>query len=514
MKKSSRQGFIIDGVVYALLALIVSSFFYSVSPNGYDTQGFDQSCFYTIARGVLNGAVPYVDYFDNKGPLTYLIFAGIALFDNYKISMFAAQIIINFVTMVILSAFLKESDSGKNRFAVIIFFFVYYIFISLEPGLYTEDIVVPFLILSYLFTYKVAERYGKEKCFVPKYSYVVSIAFWIVLLIRINNAIIIAGLLFVIGIMLLANRDLKSFFSLITSFMIIGLILCLPVILWLAKKNALYDCLYESFLINFEYSNGLETIPKKTLFFGFNSIFCFCFWGMLVLGIFGLILYFAKAKTDAEKWFSFAMLVSLVFSVIAISTINYSYYHYLTTMIVSSFIPFMMNLSKLLGEDTKANKIIRTGFLVLMILALVGLTAKDCRENTISAGKNNAVISRYQIIDSVEDKVFYEIGDMIPDDDRDSVFMIDGNPKFYALNKIQPCKRILVCRNLFTYVNEDLHEEYISYFTEDEPKWLVVRNGIDNIEDVELANILDKKYKLLYQSQSFSQDFYCLYVIS
>ena len=285
MKKNSRRVLIIDGVVYVLLAFIVTSFFYSVSPNGYNTQGFDQSCFYTIGRGILNGAVPYVDFYDNKGPLMYLLFAGIALFDNYKISVFAAQIIINFVTMVILSAFLKESDSGKNRFAIITFFFIYYTAISVEPGLYSEDIAIPLLLMSYLFTYKVIKYYGKEKSFIPKYSYVISIAFWLVLLIRLNNAIIIAGLLFAIGVMLLANKNFKDFFTLIISFVVIGAILCLPVIIWLAKENALYDCLYESFLINFEYSNGLETIPKKTLFFGFNSTFCFCLWGMLIYGI-------------------------------------------------------------------------------------------------------------------------------------------------------------------------------------------------------------------------------------
>ncbi|MGN0531503.1 MAG: hypothetical protein ACI4IN_01735 [Eubacterium sp.] len=513
MKQSSRRVLIIDGVVYVLLALIVTSFFYSVSPNGYDTQGFDQSCFYTIGRGILNGAVPYVDFYDNKGPLTYLLFAGIALFDNYKISVFAAQMIINLISIVILSAFLKEIGANKSRFAIIIFFFVYYIFISAEPGLYTEDIVIPLLLMSYLFTYKVIKYYGKEKSFIPKYSYVVSIAFWLVLLIRINNAIIIAGLLFAIGIMLLANKNFKDFFTLIISFVVIGVILCLPVIIWLAKENALYDCLYESFLINFEYSSALETVPKKVLFFGFNSTFCFCLWGMLIYGILGLFLYYTKVKKGPEKWFSFAMLVALVFSIIAISTITFSYYHYLTTMVVSSFMPFMINLSKLLSEDTKANRITRTVFLALMIVTLVGLFVKDGCNNTNISNKNDAVFSRYQIIDSVEDTVFYEIGEMIPDEDKDSVFAIDENPKFYSLNKIQPCKRILVCRNLFTYVNEDLHDEYLSYFAEDEPKWLVIRNGIENIEDDELADILNKRYKLFYQSQRFSEDFYCLYVI-
>ncbi len=35
----------------------------------------DQGVFYTLAKGILNGKVPYVDYFDHKGPLLYLYLA-------------------------------------------------------------------------------------------------------------------------------------------------------------------------------------------------------------------------------------------------------------------------------------------------------------------------------------------------------------------------------------------------------------------------------------------------------
>ena len=511
INRQNRRVLITNIFMCAVLAVIVTPLFYSIGFNGYNCQGFDQSCFYTIGRGILNGKMPYVDYYDNKGPLTYLFFAFIALFDNYKISVFVAQLIINFISIIILGAFFKEIDAKRGRLACIILFFVYYVFIARDPGLYTEDIVMPLILLAYLFCYKLMMNYEKQGKLNLKYSYVISIAFWLVFLIRINNAIIIAGLLFSIGIMLLSKRKIKEFFSLILSFVVIGLLLCLPVALWLMSKNALYECLYQSFLINFSYSDTRDSVSKKDLFFSFNNQFCFVFWGIIIFGLTGIALYIAKAKKNAEKWFSFAILVAFICSVIAISTIVFPYYHYFIATVAASFVPLMMYLSKFFHEDTKVNKYFSTFLTVIMVIGLALLLLKNASDNIENNNTDASLVNPYKVVNSIEDEVFYEMGALIPKEDRDSVFAIDENPKFYALNKIQPCKRIMVCREVFTYVNEDLHNEYYSYFENDEPKWLVVKFGIEQIEDKKLVEILQKKYELTYQYKVKDQIFYCLY---
>lgn len=490
------------------VASFVTVLFESVNLYSYNTQGFDQSCFYTIGRGILNGKMPYVDYYDNKGPLTYLFFAFIALFDNYKISVFVAQLIINFISIIILGAFLKEIDAKRGRLACIILFFVYYVFIAREPGLYTEDIVMPLILLAYLFTYKLMMNYEKQEKLNLKHSYVISIAFWLVFLIRINNAIIIAGLLFSIGIMLLSKRKIKEFFSLILSFVVIGLLLCLPVALWLMSKNALYECLYQSFLINFSYSDTRDSVSKTELLFGFNSKFCIIFWGIIIFGLMGTALYFAKSKKKAEKWFSFAILVAFICSIVAISTIVFPYFHYLTATVAASFVPLMMYLSKLLHEDTKVNKYFSSILTVIMIIGLVLMLLKSSGDNIENNSADVLFTNPFEISDSVEDEMFYDMRALIPKEDRDSVFAIDANPKFYVLNKIQPSKRIFVCRDVFTYVNEDLQNEYYSYFETDEPKWLVVGFEIEKIEDSELVKILQEKYELIYQSKDINKNYY------
>ena len=57
-------------------------------------------------------------------------------------------------------------------------------------------------------------------------------------------------------------------------------------------------------------------------------------------------------------------------------------------------------------------------------------------------------------------------------------------------------------------LNQDLQNEYYSYFETDEPKWLVVGFEIEKIEDSELVKILQEKYELIYQSKGINKNYY------
>ena len=103
----------------------------------------------------------------------------------------------------------------------------------------------------------------------------------------------------------------------------------------------------------------------------------------------GTALYFAKSKKKAEKWFSFAILVAFICSIVAISTIVFPYFHYLTATVAASFVPLMMYLSKLLHEDTKVNKYFSSFLTVIMIIGLVLMLLKSSGDNI----ENNSIVN-------------------------------------------------------------------------------------------------------------------------
>ena len=80
MIKENRKCGEIPRFLFALLAAFgviticsKSSFLYPLN------DWVDVNCFFTVGRGILHGLMPYRDLYEQKGPLTYLLFAGAAM---------------------------------------------------------------------------------------------------------------------------------------------------------------------------------------------------------------------------------------------------------------------------------------------------------------------------------------------------------------------------------------------------------------------------------------------------
>ena len=62
--------------LFALLAAFLTITVCSKSSFLYPFNDWvDVNCFFTVGRGILHGLTPYRDLYEQKGPLTYLLFA-------------------------------------------------------------------------------------------------------------------------------------------------------------------------------------------------------------------------------------------------------------------------------------------------------------------------------------------------------------------------------------------------------------------------------------------------------
>jgi hypothetical protein len=124
----------------------------------------DSAIFMTIAQGMIDGKLPYVDFFDHKGPLIYFInyfgllcggmkgiwlieilFMSVSVFCGYKIALFF-------------------TDKYKAFLAVALTFIVFPSF--WRGSNYTEEYVLPFVFISlFIFTslFFKGEKPGKIK---------------------------------------------------------------------------------------------------------------------------------------------------------------------------------------------------------------------------------------------------------------------------------------------------------------------------------------------------------------
>ena len=97
---------LIDSKFFNILLMVLVAFafllLYSFSTSPlYVNEGMDSCVFKTIGLGILNGKVPYVDIFDHKGPLLYIIeFVGDALAGFGGI--WIIELVLIFVTLVLM----------------------------------------------------------------------------------------------------------------------------------------------------------------------------------------------------------------------------------------------------------------------------------------------------------------------------------------------------------------------------------------------------------------------------
>ena len=519
---------ILKFILLAFVSLFITTFFSSVVLHEYENLSCDQACFYLIGKGILAGKVPYVDFYDNKGPLTYLIYSLISLNSNFRISIFVGQAILVFFTILILKTYIKEIGIKRNSLCYIALFFICYVFVCKDAGLYTEDIALPLILLSILeaaIIFKNYESETKQKKLIFSYA-ALSVLFWLVALIRLNNAIIIAGLLFSVGIIMLIKKDFKSFGILVLSFIATGIIICAPVFLWLIKNNAFYECIYQSFLINFQYTDALDAASPEKIFLTKN-LYSSVFYIMLSIGFLSLLFSMVKNKRNVFlRRLSFAMIIALILSIVAISTISTPAWHYLTPIVGVFYASSLLACSTIQCDfinkskiNDKINNLISFSITVLLyvviiisifVIIFVSIYDRHPDDTYEKLFNINTIKDHYSLVDSDYKKSAEYIASYIPEEDKDSEFGIDIEPRFYVYNDIYPSERIFICRRVFTYVNDDLHKEYLSYFNEDAPKWLISNIELNTIEDKELVAVLDNKYEFVvadcnneYKSNNF-----------
>jgi hypothetical protein len=76
----------------------------------------DVHCFLTLGKGMLHGLVPYVDLYEQKGPVLYFIYAIVALFSNKSMLGQYLLEVVTFGLFLYFSAKLAEIYLGRSKF--------------------------------------------------------------------------------------------------------------------------------------------------------------------------------------------------------------------------------------------------------------------------------------------------------------------------------------------------------------------------------------------------------------
>lgn len=502
-----------------IISIIFSALcFYRINPVDPDRVDLDASCFFVIGRAMLKGKMPYIDFVDNKGPITYLLYALSAIFGKFPWGVLITSSLLVLLSLIVLKKICDHLDIN-TIFAIFLYLF-FYVCICTAGG-FTEDMSLPLTLSAFLCFLKIEKNILiKKSCVI--YELLMGILFWACALTRINNAVSIGVIVASMGIYLLIKGEYKHFLTYILNFIVGSAFVVLPILIWLNSAGALNEFLCQFLLNNFKYSGAKTAMTKDQLFF---SVFGFKLLLLTTIGIYGAIVYKFKNKNQDSLVFV-TIIISNVITAFSFISMTQPYDHYMLVIFIPSFLGFLLQFSR--SKDSASNskkKKIKINNIITVVLCLCVLTTSTggagltknlvysvIERNPIGESTLDGVEFNIQktfddfeqyvskihtgtlLEDSPNEKEIKKFVSHIPEEERNSVFAINVMPSFYAFSGIIPCKRIFVCQDLFTDISTEYRDEFISYFEKDPPRWLVTAIPLEKISLCNLGLTLKEKY--------------------
>jgi len=328
-----------------------------LNPFGLSNIDPDTSVFLTIAQGITRGQVPFRDFYDNKGPLLYLMSA-----PGFAMGRFTGVWITELILMCISVFFAYKTALffGSRAFAfigVVCSFIIFITFFYEVAG--SEEYSLPFMMISlYIFT---RHHFSPKNVSSPEII-ILGFCFASSVLIRINMFPLWLGFCTVICIETVIKHDFTKLVKYILLFCTGILVITIPVLLYLKANNAIMDYIQQNF--NSGSSRGLNDFT----FFEFTKSFFiiigknFCFTPLLA----GFI-WILKDLTD-KKGYYIGYLTAFILTVIFYAVIRTNFDHYnmtLTPFLVPAFTFFFKEIFSYFS-DIKKNKLCFAVFLCIL----------------------------------------------------------------------------------------------------------------------------------------------------
>lgn len=273
-KVEIKQGAIrfIWSLIVATLVLLVVSL--TTSPlYGVDYQGIDSSIFRVVGRTWAEGGLPYVDAWDLKGPLIFLVDAlGYIISPNNGMwGIFLQQVFAFGITIAILYTWCLQIFKQRWHAVLAIGFSVLLLLPLYETGNNVEEFCIPFLTLSFFFFYQWVEKDDVDKqhhsCFA---AFVYGMTFGVCAMTRLTNALPICGGIFAVSLYLLAQRQLKNLLLNILSFFGGSMLVILPFIFYFAWHGAVGELWYGTIGYNLDYAGAPSQSMGIKVLYAFN----------------------------------------------------------------------------------------------------------------------------------------------------------------------------------------------------------------------------------------------------
>ena len=459
LHKVGTLAIVFSFVVAALLAISVSP----SSPWNRSEPITDSSVFLTVGTQMKAGQTPYIDTFDHKGPVLYIInYLGVLINPTSGILVF------EFVALFVAAVYMyKISRLFLNKrsiawFLTLATFSLYVTFNITDRGNLTEEYAFPFIAMA---LYEFMRYLLHDKTSFAR-VFMVGVGFAAVLMLRVNMVAIWGVFGLVISIKMICEKEYKELLKFVISFFSGVLVVIVPIIIWLASKGALSAFVDVYIMFNAAYAKdggAVSTILTAEYFLKQTILLV----GLILAGYF--------ACTEKEKKMKIALwiyLVAFVVAILAASISGRQYPHYGMVLIPLPIVSFAILYRRLDNYNGSPVTLLLTIILVTMSYQPWLKVSETAFVSYRRRGEGEAIAITIR-------KSCEYIEKYTNPDDRIAVY---GNLNYVYLR----CNRLPISRYSYQYPIGKIRPAILDEFFED------VRNGLPKVFVVQGGYVDDR----------------------
>ena len=470
------------------LFTIIYSF--STSPL-YSSYGSDSAIFQTIGRYWTESGnqsmIPYLNLFDHKGPLIFLIDAiGYGLTGN-KYGILCIQIITIFIVCIGIYKICRI-ELSKNYAIFWTIVNLFFLASCYEDGNLTEEYALPFIVFSLYCIYKYFGSYSADyftewlvREHPPMYAFIYGITVAFCFMTRVTNALVVCIGVLMITITIMLKRKWINLLHNMIGFLCGMIIIIVPFVIYFALHGALYDFWFGTIVYNMQYASSSGWIWKQDVsILKLMAYVAFILFTCLPITILGIIAVYKKMYEKGI--FLFMIGVSSILYLL----INNTYRHYSIIMIPY----FILSIC----EIKRLNSIIIRKYMFILFLGLA----------LCSGIASTGVL----LINGVSEKNqgYKELMAYIPSEEIESTIGYNVPSNMYLEYNIVPHYPYFQLQDWQGKKSTELMNKIRKTFIEGDVKWIIVMG-----ESVGIQDILDTNYTCTkrYSDRGVIYKLYC-----
>jgi len=477
--------------VLGLITLLVATYS-PLNPLFEKAITTDQAVFFTIAEGLLDGKLAYVDFFDHKGPLLYMILALGLVFPGEMIGNFMIEIGVIFVSALFLY---KIANLFAARWISLLSVLI--IFCS-DITLYTtansEEYIFPLICIStYLFLLQLKNGIDRRQVLI------IGFCGMLVFFLKFNYCLIWASLGILLFIwMLLQKKHKLDIVKMCVAFFAGMILAVVPFAIYLFATGSFDEFLevYVLYSLNYAEFTGIDARINCIKFLLDTPISIFFYISLFVL----LLYLIYRSVTKKESFLEMRQeqfVLAIYFCVFSLAVLGVtaspgqSWYYYKQGAIIIFIVPIALVMNMLFELlSIKLNKVICA---VIVVIAFVASIHTRLTPSWYKITTDYRFASAMTICDIINQNC--------TEDDNMISFTNDCTMYFYS--DCEPASRIFFPSA--AVVNEGLFDELMSDLNRNKPKIITMQSdwkaGLSERMQEETRAFISASYILIYEDE-------------